>query len=118
MSDDRRSGFLKRFATFRIRKRTRQTTRWLCRTSKKPWPYRSGGYRGARQRLPGLVVLFIFLGGTYLVSLLSWFFNWTLRALSVRDSVSSPSRPNGRFERYLQPELLWCNEHPAASKTT
>jgi hypothetical protein len=27
----------------------------------------------------GLVVLFIFLGGTYLVSLLSWFFNWTLR---------------------------------------
>jgi len=27
----------------------------------------------------GLVVLFIFLGGTYLVSPISWFFNWTLR---------------------------------------
>jgi hypothetical protein len=27
----------------------------------------------------GLVVLFIFLGGTYLVSLISWLFNWTLR---------------------------------------
>lgn len=27
----------------------------------------------------GLVVLLMFLGGTYLLSIFSWFFSWTLR---------------------------------------
>jgi hypothetical protein len=37
------------------------------------------GVRRSQAAFVGLVVLFIFLRGTYLVSLLSWFFNWTLR---------------------------------------
>ena len=37
------------------------------------------GYTGSQAAFVGWVVLFTFLGGTYLVSLLSWFFNWTLR---------------------------------------
>jgi hypothetical protein len=37
------------------------------------------GVQRSKAAFVGLVVLFIFLGGTYLVSLLSWFFNWTLR---------------------------------------
>jgi hypothetical protein len=37
------------------------------------------GYTRSQAAFVGWVVLFTFLGGTYLVSLLSWFFNWTLR---------------------------------------
>ena len=40
---------------------------------------RKRGVRRSQAAFVGLVVLFIFLGGTYLVSLLSWFFTWTLR---------------------------------------
>ena len=37
------------------------------------------GVQRSQAAFVGSDVLFIFLGGTYLVSLLSWFFNWTLR---------------------------------------
>jgi hypothetical protein len=37
------------------------------------------GVQRSKAAFVGLVVLFIFLGGTYLVSLLSWFFHGTLR---------------------------------------
>jgi hypothetical protein len=37
------------------------------------------GVQRSKAAFVGLVVLFISLGGTYLVSLLSWFFNGTLR---------------------------------------
>jgi hypothetical protein len=37
------------------------------------------GVQRSQAAFVGLVVLFIFLGGTYLVSLLSWFFNGTFR---------------------------------------
>jgi hypothetical protein len=77
MSDDQVVRLVEEVVTFR--KRTQPTTEWLCRTNKKPWRYRSGGYRGGEAAFVGLVGLFIFLGGTCLVSLLSWFFNGTLR---------------------------------------
>ncbi len=34
-------------------------------------------------------------------------------ALGAGDLVSSQSIPNGRFERCLRSQLLWCNGHPA-----
>jgi hypothetical protein len=68
---------LKRFAIFR--KRTQQNYKVALQNQHEAVAIQKWGVQRSQAAFVGLVVLFIFLGGTYLVSLLSWFFNWTFR---------------------------------------
>jgi hypothetical protein len=77
MSDDQVVGLLEEIRD--IQKENAANYKVALQNQQEAMAIQKRGVRRSQAAFVGLVVLFIFLGGTYLVSLLSWFFNWTLR---------------------------------------